>query len=432
VIAMVIAFSLFGALIGFAADRWAVSNVLPSPVATPSPVASGPRIGPVDAPNGAPTAATDPAQQAVQQVIQRGDDEQAQAFAANDPTLMADTSTSDFYQQQVATDKDLRSNGVQDIKLVTIDWGTIAINGNTASATAFETWSTTYSDGSTEQSRDRNVYTLVQDNGAWKISADDHPDDNIGGGGSPGAANPAGTGNPGGQGNPGRSQATPVPAGQPQPSQPRVPRGQNTSQNWSGYSATGGTFTSVTGTWTVPQFTADSPTGADATWVGIGGVDSRDLIQAGTQQTVARTGATQYEAWVETLPQASHPVQLTINPGDSVTVSVTQQQPPDQWSVSFKNDTTGQTYQVTERYTSSLSSAEWVEEAPSGGRGRQIPLDNFGAVNFSNAAAVKDGKTITLAEASAQPITMVGRGGQPLAKPSSVGADGASFTVTRS
>ena len=434
--AIVIAFSLFGALIGFAADRWVVSNgvsTFPVGVATPSPVASGPRIGPVAAPNGAataaPTAATDPAQQAIQKVIQHGDEEQAQAFAANDPSVMADTATTDFYQQQVQIDRDLRTNGVSDIKLVTIEWGPITVDGTSATATAFETWSTTYSDGSTEQSRDRNVYTLVQDNGTWKVSADDHPDDNVGTGTGGAPARPT----RGGQGSATPGGATPgFPPANPQPSQPRVPRGQNTSQNWSGYSITGGTFTSVSGTWNVPAFTADSPPGADATWVGIGGVDTRDLIQAGTQQTVARTGATQYEAWVETLPQASHSVPLTVNPGDAVTVSVTQQpQTRDQWQVSFKNETTGQTYQVTEHYSSSMSSAEWIEEAPSSGRGRQIPLDNFGTVNFSHATAVKDGKTVSVADASGQAITMIGRG-KPLAKPSSLGADGASFSVTRS
>jgi hypothetical protein len=430
--AIVIAFSLFGALIGFAADRWAVSNpgaTSPVGVATSAPVGSGPRTGPVAAPNGAPTAAppaapteaptaaADPAQQAIQQVIQRGDEEQAQAFAANDPSVMADTSTSDFYQLQVKTNQDLRSNGVTDIKLVTIDWGPITVTGTTATATAFETWSTTYTDGSTEQSRDRNEYTLVQANGSWKVSGDEHPDDDTG------------NNDP----TPGSARVTPPASSQPQPSQPRVPRGQNTSQNWSGYAATGGTFTAVTGTWTVPNFSPDSPTGADAAWVGIGGVDTRDLIQAGTQQTVSRSGSTRYEAWVETLPQASHPVPLTVNPGDSVTVAITQlPQTREQWRVSLKNNTTGKTYEVTERYTSSMSSAEWVEEAPSSGRGRQIPLDNFGTVNFSQATAVKDGKTITVADAKAQAITMVGRGGLQLAKPSPLGADGASFSVTRS
>ena len=36
------------------------------------------------------------------------------------------------------------------------------------------------------------------------------------------------------------------------------------------------------------------------------------------------------------------------------------------------------------------------------------------------------------AAANAQAITMISRNGQPLAKPSSLGADGASFSVTRS
>lgn len=75
------------------------------------------------------------------------------------------------------------------------------------------------------------------------------------------------------------------------------------SSNWAGYAATGGSFTAVSGTWRVPEFAPDSPIGTDATWVGIGGVRGTDLIQAGTQETVAGRGRTTYEAWVETLPQ---------------------------------------------------------------------------------------------------------------------------------
>jgi hypothetical protein len=324
----------------------------------------------------------------------------------------------------VSTNQDLHANGVTDIKLLNIEWGPISVDGTSATATAFETWSTTYSDGTTEQSRDRNVYTLVQDNGTWKVSADQHPDDNVGGG-APGATQP-----------PQPSRPQPGQPGQPsqpgQPTQPRAPRGQGTSRNWSGYSASGGTFTGVSGTWSVPQFTPDSPAGADATWVGIGGVNTRDLIQAGTQQTVTGSGSTQYQAWVETLPQTSHPVPLTVNPGDSVSISINQMpQAQDQWQVAFTNNTTGQTYQVTEHYTSSMSSAEWIEEAPSAARGRQLPLDNFGTINFTQASAVKDGQTVSIAGAGAQPVTMIGRGGQPLARPSGLGGDGASFSITQ-
>ncbi|MBV9323742.1 MAG: hypothetical protein JO352_08160 [Chloroflexi bacterium] len=494
--ATVVGVALFGVLVGVGADRWAVTNFPQNPLAANLPtVTVGPRTGPVAAPNGAgttaqaaPTAAptpTDPTQQAIQQVIQKGDNEQAQAFESNDPTVMQDTSTSDFYQSQVSTNQDLQSNGVSDIKLAGIDWGAISVNGDTATATAFETWTTTYTDGTTEQSRDRNVYTLVQQNGSWVISADDHPDDDIASTGPGGQGAPGGQGVPGGQGQgapgvgqgqgqgqgqggvpggrrgqggvPGGQGQGGVPGGQGQGQgqgqggfpggrgtgnpgsgspgaipQPRVPS-QDVSANWSGYAATGGTYTAVSGTWTVPQFAPDSPAGADATWVGIGGVNTRDLIQAGTQQTVSGNGSTQYQAWVETLPQASHPVPLTINPGDSVSISI-DQAPQDQthWQVSFTNNTTGQTYQVTENYQSSMSSAEWIEEAPSAARGRQIPLDNFGSINFSQGSTVKDGQTVDIADAGAKPITMVARASRQTAQPSSLGADGSSFTVTQS
>ena len=212
--------------------------------------------------------------------------------------------------------------------------------------------------------------------------------------------------------------------------QPRDPR-QDVSANWSGYAATGGTYTAVSGMWTVPQFAPDSPAGADATWVGIGGVNTRDLIQAGTQQTVSGNGSTQYQAWVETLPQASHPVPLTVNPGDSVSIAISQSpQAQDEWQVSFTNNTTGQTFQVTEHYASSMSSAEWIEEAPSAARGL-IPLDTFGSVQFSQGSAVKDGQTVSIAAAGARPITMVARTSRQTAKPSDLGADGSSFTVTQ-
>ncbi|MBV9580318.1 MAG: hypothetical protein JO057_17155 [Chloroflexi bacterium] len=516
--ATVMGVALFGVLIGVGADRWLVTNYPQNPMGVSVPtVTVGPRTGPVAAQNGAattaqaaPTAAptaTDPTQQAIEQVIQQGDNEQAQAFASNNPTVMQDTSTSDFYQTQVATNQDLQSNGVTDIKLLGIDWGDVNVNGGNATATAFETWTTTYSDGTTEQSRDRNVYTLVQQNGNWVISADDHPDDEVAstGSGGQGQGVPGGQGQgqtgqgqgqsgqgqgrgqgqgtvPGGQGQgqgqgqggQGQGQGQGIPGvqgqggqgqgsgqsgfpgvgrrgqggqgqgGQGQASgnpasgspgavpQPRVPS-QDVSANWSGYAATGGNYTAVSGTWTVPQFAPDSSAGADATWVGIGGVNTRDLLQAGTQQTVTGNGTTQYQAWVETLPQASHPVPLTVNPGDSISISIDQvPQSQDQWQVSFTNNTTGQKFQVNENYSSSMSSAEWIEEAPSAGRGQLIPLDNFGSIDFTQGSTVKDGQTVDIADAGAKPITMVARASRQTAKPSSLGADGSSFTVTQS
>jgi hypothetical protein len=136
-----------------------------------------------------------------------------------------------------------------------------------------------------------------------------------------------------------------------------------------------------------------------------------------------------YQAWIELLPRPSRPVPLAVHPGDEVTVSIDEQS-PDTWLVDFKNNTTGQTYQQTVTYASSHSSAEWVEEAPSAGR-RILPLSDFGSIQFSGAAAVKDGQRHSIAELNARAITMIDRSGQPLASPSPLGEDGGSFSIAR-
>jgi hypothetical protein len=205
---------------------------------------------------------------------------------------------------------------------------------------------------------------------------------------------------------------------------------QAESQNWAGYAATEGSYTSVSATWTVPDMGLASPAGIDAAWVGIGGVRSRDLIQAGTQRTVLGNGATQAEAWLELLPRAPETVPLRVGPGNSIRVSI-DQQGPETWLIAFANISSGQTYQVTKHYASSLTSAEWVEEAPSAGRRRVLPLDNFGTVHFSQASVVRDSEVLNVAQSGAHAITMITPAGLHLAEPSALGADGESFSVTR-
>src|SRR5207247_493739 len=200
-----------------------------------------------------------------------------------------------------------------------------------------------------------------------------------------------------------------------------------TSGNWSGYVASSGPCTSVTGTWIVSQVGATT-TGADATWVGIGGVSGTDLIQAGTQATVSGGGVT-YEAWIEMLPDSSHTVSLDVAASDSVTVSITEQT-SGEWLIAMVNNTTKASYQRTVRYSSSRSSAEWIQEAPSAGRG-VIPLDDFGTVRFTGGSAVRDGKSQSLSALGATAVAMINRAGLAIAQPSTLGADGSSFAVTR-
>src|ERR1700722_686875 len=203
----------------------------------------------------------------------------------------------------------------------------------------------------------------------------------------------------------------------------------NTSYNWSGYEATGGTFTSVTGTWTIPNVSAASSTEADATWVGIGGVTSHDLIQAGTQAVINGSGAPAYQAWYETLPQVTQQGPVTVSPGDSMSVTLTQTS-SGEWSVVIRDNTTGQSYQTSIAYSSSLSSAEWIQEMPSD-ETSFVPLDNFGTVSFTGATATENGNTVSIAGANGEALTIVNSGGQALAQTSALGSNDESFTVSR-
>ncbi len=73
-----------------------------------------------------------------------------------------------------------------------------------------------------------------------------------------------------------------------------------------------------------------------------------------------------------------------------------------------------------------LGSAEWIAETPSNGR-RPLPLADFGTVAFSACAA--NGAAIS-ASPNVDAITLASRGAGVEAQPSSLAADGASFSVT--
>lgn len=109
---------------------------------------------------------------AVQRVIERANQAQQKAFATGDTALMRETATASYYDELTQMNAELARGGVIGFSLVRTLWGDVRITGETATATAYETWRTTYGDGSQEQRTDRNDYTLVLEGGAWKIQAD--------------------------------------------------------------------------------------------------------------------------------------------------------------------------------------------------------------------------------------------------------------------
>jgi hypothetical protein len=200
------------------------------------------------------------------------------------------------------------------------------------------------------------------------------------------------------------------------------------STNWSGYAAINGTFTSVGGSWTVPTPTSGSTTdnSLDAAWVGIGGVNSKDLIQVGTDDVVATDGTITVSAFYELLPANAHYIaSLTVNPGDAIHASVSQTA-PGTWAIMISNVTTGKDFSTSVSYTSSLSSAEWIEEDPSYTDRSLAALDRFGTIHFSECTAnAQTGDAFTPAS-----ITLVDNANTAHATPSAL-YNGA-FSVTRS
>ncbi len=128
------------------------------------------------------------------------------------------------------------------------------------------------------------------------------------------------------------------------------------SLNWSGYAVTPATdgITAVASTFVVPAAAA-APPGFAATWTGIGGYSSSDLIQAGVSENSSSTGVTgsQYGAWYELLPKSETPLKACkgkkscpVEPGDNVSVSITEVS-ANQWSIHLADSTEGWTWSKT-------------------------------------------------------------------------------------
>jgi Peptidase A4 family len=157
----------------------------------------------------------------------------------------------------------------------------------------------------------------------------------------------------------------------------REMRNADISPNWSGYVVTSGNYTSVQGTWTVPAVTYVSYPGApaveaSATWVGIGGYNEPTLIQLGTSQIAAKSGAVNYGVWYEILPAPNSLItatQFVVSPGDTITASIQctalcTPKAQSTWVLSMTNGNRWKTpFTIQLTYASTFAAAEWIMEA---------------------------------------------------------------------
>ena len=156
------------------------------------------------------------------------------------------------------------------------------------------------------------------------------------------------------------------------------------SSNWSGYAKTG-TYTSITGKWTVPSVSATSSATYSSTWIGIDGFTNSSLIQTGTEQDYYN-GAAHYGAWWEILPAPATFVSLTVHAGDHMSASIKKSSSSNNWTITLSNTTTGKSFTTTKTYTGPHSSAEWIEEAPTV-NSRQANLAHYKTFTFDPATA---------------------------------------------
>jgi hypothetical protein len=224
------------------------------------------------------------------------------------------------------------------------------------------------------------------------------------------------------------------------PANTHVPLAQHNadqdSLNWSGYAAipaTGHRVTQVSSSWTVPS-AGIVPPGFSSTWAGIGGYNTGDLIQAGTTQDTLDG----YYAWYEMLPDTETPIEgcngdaaCTVNPGDAVSTDI-HSLGGNQWSISLSN--AGKwTWSTTVSYTSTFSSAEWIEEAPTL-LVAQTTMAQLGTVRLDQSRFTLDGAnpatgSSTIAQGGPVSIRLSLAGLVTEATPSSLDAQGDGFNV---
>lgn len=162
-----------------------------------------------------------------------------------------------------------------------------------------------------------------------------------------------------------------------------------TSTNWSGYAATGGTYSSVSATWVQPAVTCSSGDQYSSFWVGLDGYSSNSVEQTGTDSDCTGSSPSYY-GWYEMYPHPSFSFGSTVSPGDTISASVTFNG-KSSYTLTLADESKGWSTSTTKKLAKAArSSAEVIIEAPSSGG--ILPLADFGTVSFANALV--DGSAI--------------------------------------
>jgi hypothetical protein len=199
-----------------------------------------------------------------------------------------------------------------------------------------------------------------------------------------------------------------------------IKNASTTSTNWSGYAVSGssGAYKSVAASWKEPSATCSSGDKYASFWVGLDGYSSDSVEQTGTDSDCDGRTA-EYYGWYEMYP--AYPVNFsnTVEPGDSMSASVTFSGTKT-YTLVLKDTTRNWTQTITKNQSGlSRSSAEVITEAPSSDSG-VLPLANFGTVTYSSSTV----NGTSLGTQSPTSITMINGSGQDKDSTSSINSSG--------
>jgi hypothetical protein len=217
----------------------------------------------------------------------------------------------------------------------------------------------------------------------------------------------------------------------------------NQSTNWFGYNQGsveqgGKLFTSISSDWTVPAASAHKAGEAEnsATWLGIGGgcvdaactLNDATLIQTGTEQDVDSAGHASYSAWWELVPAPAVTItNMAISAGDHIHASVSEPAVGSSiWTITVNDVTKNESFSTTVPYTSTSSTAEWIEETPltiDSTGAAQAPLPNLTVTPFANATV--NGSSAHLAQS--EELQLVDPSGAVIGTPSGPGPQANAF-----
>ncbi|HXY47395.1 MAG TPA: G1 family glutamic endopeptidase [Thermoplasmata archaeon] len=205
------------------------------------------------------------------------------------------------------------------------------------------------------------------------------------------------------------------------------------SENWAGYFASGpnGSVTKVSSSWEQPTASCGSGTSYSVFWVGIDGATDTTVEQIGTIIGCSK-GVASYAAWWELYPTNSIQIikKLTVNPGDSVSASVTYAS----GSFTMAITVAGHSFSKTGAQSALQNSAECIAERPAhvvDGNIVFYHLAKFSPISFVSCTATISGHARGIgAFSSVGEVTMEDTAGHVLAATSGLNGSKNSFSVT--